>query len=257
VSTPVLYHLEISHYNEKVRWALDYKGVPHERRAPPPILHMFWALAMTRRPTFPVLRLNGRAIGDSTRIIAALERDYPEPPLYPADPEELRRALELEEFFDEELGPNIRRYLFNQALEELEPREFVEGAMGNYPGPFKTMMRATSPVAQRMLRVRYGISADSANAAQAKVGAAIDRVEQELGEHGYLVGDRFTVADLTAAALLFPLVRPPEAPYMFQFNGPVPEGFQRFRDGYAGRLGFRWVEDVYRRHRGISAAIPA
>jgi hypothetical protein len=24
--TPVLWHLDISHYNEKVRWALDYKG---------------------------------------------------------------------------------------------------------------------------------------------------------------------------------------------------------------------------------------
>jgi hypothetical protein len=33
VETPVLWHLEISHYNEKVRWALDYKGVAHVRRA--------------------------------------------------------------------------------------------------------------------------------------------------------------------------------------------------------------------------------
>ena len=31
MKTPVLYHLEISHYNEKARWALDYKNVPHER----------------------------------------------------------------------------------------------------------------------------------------------------------------------------------------------------------------------------------
>ena len=35
-ATPVLWHIEISHYNEKARWALDYKGVEHERRAPTP-----------------------------------------------------------------------------------------------------------------------------------------------------------------------------------------------------------------------------
>ena len=30
---PLLWHLKVSHYNEKARWALDYKGVPHVRRA--------------------------------------------------------------------------------------------------------------------------------------------------------------------------------------------------------------------------------
>ena len=30
---PVLWHFPISHYNEKARWALDWKGIPHVRRA--------------------------------------------------------------------------------------------------------------------------------------------------------------------------------------------------------------------------------
>ena len=34
MATPVLYHIEVSHYNEKARWALDYKGIPHVRKAP-------------------------------------------------------------------------------------------------------------------------------------------------------------------------------------------------------------------------------
>ena len=37
---PTLWHIPVSHYNEKVRWALDWKGIEHERRAPPPPLHM-------------------------------------------------------------------------------------------------------------------------------------------------------------------------------------------------------------------------
>jgi glutathione S-transferase len=255
VKTPVLYHLEISHYNEKARWALDYKNVPHERRAPTPMLHTVRALAMTGRPTLPVLKLNGKAIGDSTRIIEALEREYPEPPLYPKDGGDRRRALELEDFFDEELGPYIRRWLFQEGLEGLEPDEFIEGTMKNAPGAVKTMMRVSSPVATRVLRLRYGINADGAEEGRDKVAAALERVEQEIQPSGYLVGDSFTVADLTAAALLFPLVRPPEAPH--KIEGRLPDGFVRFRESVSTSGGFQWVEEIYRKHRGRSAAIAA
>jgi glutathione S-transferase len=255
MSKPVLYHLEISHYNEKARWALDYKRIPHERKTPPPMLHTVWALAMTGKPTFPVLRLNGRSIGDSTRIIEALEREYPEPALYPADSADRRRALELEDFFDEELGPYIRRWLFHEGLVGLEPGQFIEGAMGNAPGPVKTFFRVSSPVSTRVLRLRYGINEEDAQKARAKTEAAIDRLEDEIQPSGYLAGDSFSVADLSAAALLFPLVRPPEAPH--RFEGPQPEGFQRLRDSVEDRPGFKWVQDIYREHRSASAAVPA
>jgi glutathione S-transferase len=255
MKTPVLYHLEISHYNEKARWALDYKNVPHVRKAPTPMLHTLRALTLTGKPTLPVLKLNGKAIGDSTRIIEALEREYPEPALYPKDGGDRRRALELEDFFDEELGPYIRRWLFHEGLEGLETDDFVEGTMRNSPGAMKTMMKTTAPVAKRVLRLRYGISDDSAQAGRGKVLSALDRVEQEVQPSGYLVGDSFTVADLTAAALLFPLVRPPEAPHMIE--GAMPPGFISFRNSVADRRGFKWVEQIYREHRGMSAAIAA
>jgi glutathione S-transferase len=251
--TPVLYHLEISHYNEKVRWALDYKGIPHERRAPPPMMHTVWALAMTRKPTFPVLKLNGKAIGDSTRIIEALEREYPEPPLYPADAQERARALALEEHFDEELGPYIRRWLFHEAMVGLPPGQFIEGAMGSTPERIKSVMKTTAPVGQRLLRLRYGINDRDAESARGKTEAALDRLEAEIGPLGYLVGERFSVADLTAAALMFPLVRPPE----YQgFKGEFPEPVERVRREWEDRPGWQWVLEMYRKHRGASAALP-
>src|SRR2546430_16684269 len=54
-------------------------------------------------------------------------------------------------------------------------------------------------------------------AAPARVRAGLDRIVAELGPSGHLVGDAFSVADLTAAALLSPIVLPPEFPY------PPPE----------------------------------
>jgi len=106
-----------------------------------------------------------------------------------------------------------------------------------------------------VLRLRYGVNADGAQAGRGKILSAIDRVEQEVQPSGYLVGDSFTVADLTAAALLFPLVRPPEAPHVV--DGPLPPGFVSFRNSVADRRGFKWVEQIYRDHRGTSAAIAA
>jgi hypothetical protein len=31
MDTPLLWHIPLSHYSEKVRWALDYKGIAHRR----------------------------------------------------------------------------------------------------------------------------------------------------------------------------------------------------------------------------------
>lgn len=251
--TPVLYHIEISHYNEKARWALDYKGIPHVRKAPPPLLHTAWALWLTRRPTFPVLKLDGVCVGDSTRIIETLEREHPEPPLYPPDEAERGRALALEEHFDEQLGPYIRRWLFYEGLVSLPSGDFIEGALGNAPRAVKTTMRVTAPVGRRMLSLRYGINEETARVARDKTEAALDRIEAELQPSGYLVGDRFSVADLTAAALVFQLVRSPEAPYLLP--PPSPPAVERFRAEASGRRAFEWVKDIYRRHRGRSAEI--
>ena len=39
-SLPTLWQIEISHFSEKARWALAYKGVEHRRRAPLPGAHI-------------------------------------------------------------------------------------------------------------------------------------------------------------------------------------------------------------------------
>jgi hypothetical protein len=85
---PTLWQIPVSHYSEKARWALSHKEIEHERRSPLPGSHMLVALWLTRgaQYTLPVLTLDGRHIGDSTAIIAELERRRPDPPLYPADP---------------------------------------------------------------------------------------------------------------------------------------------------------------------------
>src|SRR6478609_5724754 len=113
---PVLWQLQISHYNEKVRWALDYKQIPHTRRSMIPGIHQLIVKRKAGIMTSPVMEIDGEAVGDSSAILRAIEERWPEPRLIPEDPDERARALELEDFFDEELGPHIRRAIYWEIL---------------------------------------------------------------------------------------------------------------------------------------------
>jgi hypothetical protein len=68
-------------------------------------------------------------------------------------------------------------------------------------------------------RFRHNISDAKLDADRAAVNAALDRIEQERRGGAYLVGDAFTVADLTAAAMLSPLLQPPEIQYPLRVSG--------------------------------------
>jgi glutathione S-transferase len=254
---PRLWHLEVSHYSEKARWALDHKRVPHRRRLALPGTHMAIAMWLTggAQVTFPVLEVDGGAIGDSTAVIAALEDRYPERPLYPADPEERARALALEEFFDEELGPRIRHLVFYELINE--PRVFGEVGARTVPGPLGRSELLVGTYARLFTSARFGANdAAGAELARERVGTTMDRLETELeaGDGEHLVGSEFSVADLTAAALFYPLVIPEGGPVPPE--QPRPAAFDEFRATLSDRPGWAWVEQTYRRHRhpgGMSA----
>ncbi len=248
---PVLWQFRYSHYNEKARWALDYKRVAHLRRSVLPGLHVAPIFWMTGQKAVPVLRLDGKTVADSTRIIAALEDAYPEPPLYPSDAAARGRALDLEEFFDEELGPHLRRVWFYELLPDARYTA-AQVAVGFGAGS-RGVFRALFPVVRAVMQLDMGINAERTEASRPKVRAALDRIEAEIQPSGYLVGDRFSVADLTAAALFSPLVMPPESAY--PLLTPLPAAAARYRDSLAGSRGFQWVADIYRRHRGTSAEV--
>ena len=146
-------------------------------------------------------------------MIAALEQAWPDPHLYPEDPGERRRALELEDYFDEELGPHMRLLGFHEIVKDRERLETLIERTA--PPPLAKSAGAAARYVRAFTGVRYGVLDDrAAEESGGKVLAALDPLEQELGDRDYLVGDSFTVADLTAAALFNPLVLPE--------GGPIP-----------------------------------
>jgi glutathione S-transferase len=250
---PVLHHLKVSHYNEKVRWALDYKGIQHVRKASIPGRHRKIAKELTggATSTFPVLVENGYAIGDSSRIIAHLEDRYPSPPLYPSDLAERRRALDLEDFFDEQLGPYSRLLVIHHELPDA--RLFLKTFVPDGGGLTFTLARAQFPLLRPRIRKMFGIDDESVSRALHQMHAAGARFRAELQPNGYLVGDNFSVADLTVASLVAPIVAPQDFPYLQpQRDHPRLEPLRDVLDEY-GLLD--WTRDMYTRKRRRSAAI--
>jgi len=202
--------------------------------------------------TLPVLDLAGERIVGSTRIIAALEERQSEPALYPGDADERRRALELEDFFDENAGHDMRRVGFWELRDNLgygvsfmttdQPK--VRRAVG------RVGLRIGFPFVWRYMAARYKFSEAAVERSRGTLVAALDRIESERAGRDYLVGDEFTVADLAAAALLYPLVWPPE----FQYELPEPPDWE-FLEAFRDHPALGWISESWRRHRGTSAAV--
>jgi glutathione S-transferase len=248
---PVLWHLKVSPYNEKARWALDYKGIRHLRRAITPPQHVKIARRLAGGRTFPVLELDGEALGDSTRIIAALEERRPEPALYPDDPAERRRALEIEEFFDEEFGPHLRLLVLHHVLPD---PDLLLGAFAPDLGRARrAAARATYPLVRRRIIAMFGIDGASIELAWEKCRAGCGRFAAELQPNGHLVGGGFTVADLAVAAIFSPAVAPLEFPYAQpQRDHPRLAPLRAtFEDSGAAE----WTRRIYARYRPGSSEV--
>ena len=244
---PVLWHLQISHYNEKVRWALDYKRIPHVRHAMLPGVHRLKTRSLSGTPLSPVLTIGEESIGDSTAILQAIEDRWPEPRLIPENPLQRRRALRLEDWFDEELGPHIRRAVYYELLPhpEIVVPLFTDGSSRAR----RALLRASFPVLRVGMRQIMNIREEPARRSREKAVAAVDMLEKELGDKEYLVGNDFSIADLTAASLLYPLALPPEFPYRTVSFDELPAGAREFLDELRARPAAHWVAEMYRRHR--------
>src|SRR6266851_190406 len=251
MDTPLLWHIPLSHVSEKARWALDYKRIAHHRQVLGPD-YLIRAWRATGHGTLPILFLDGRAIGDSTHIIAALEERYPESPLYPGDAAALHRALALEDYFDEQLGPALRAAIVTPLFRH-DPDVALRVLTTGMPDKAYQTLRPLGRIFPAYYRFRHKIRDAKLEADRGTVNAALDRIDQERQGRAYLVGDAFTVADLTAAAMLGPVLQPPEMQYPLRVE--LPPYLQDYRAALLHHPATQWAADIYRLHRGGSAAV--
>ncbi len=239
-----------SPYNEKVRWALDLKRVPHRRRSVLPGPHLPAVRRLTGRTTTPVLLHDGEPIDGSARIVEWLDTRYPSPPLLPADASLRDEALRIERWFDDDITPRLRRAVLDALLQQPSffARVFAEGA----PRWKQRAYAIAVPLAAPVVRKGNGITgAASVDDGLRAADEALDFVAERSRATGYLAGPAFSVADLTAASTLATVVRPAASP--MSCPQPVSSAFRVLMDRFAGHAGARWVHAMYAQHRAASA----
>ena len=137
-----------------------------------------WFRPLSPAKRIPVLRDTAIAgegvagtIADTSAICGYLERKYPEPALYPADPFDCGRALWFEEYADTLVAARIGFGLLRTLM--------AAPAMGQ-------------PADMERARKTY----------HEDLPPLFDYLEGEIDQREYLVGDRFSIADIALTAQL-------------------------------------------------------
>lgn len=165
---PTLLGASPSPFVRKVRIVLHEKGIPYE--------HTFVGPG-NKSPEFrqvsPLGRIPGfvdddLAVADSSVICLYLERKHPEPPMYPADPKDYARALWLEEYADTALAAGATFGTFGRKI--IAP---LRGAPVDEAAIQKTLTEELPPI--------------------------FDYLDGRCGEHEFLIGNRFSIADVSVA----------------------------------------------------------
>jgi len=237
-----LLQFRYSPYNEKARWALDLKRVPHRRVDLMPGPHMARVRRLTGQTATPVLVIDGRAIAGSAAIVRELDQLWPEPTLQAAAP----ASTAIETRFDDEFAPRIRRKVLALLLEDhgYFCRIFAEGQNAAN----RLIYRALLPLAQGMVRRGNGITGPSAiEDGERALQEALTFVAERSRATGYLAGNSFTAADLAAASALAMVVNPPNS--TMTKPEPMPAAFASWVASIQAHPGTAWVKSIYSRNR--------
>jgi glutathione S-transferase len=251
-----LYTFVVSHFSEKARWALDWKGIEYAERQLTPGMHRPVLRKLgAPRGTVPVLDDGGRVTQGSSAIIDYIDQRWPARPLTPADPALRSKAAELEAWLDAEVGEPLRRVFYASALDrrELVVQLFTQG--GAWWTPW--FYRWAYPRIAGVIRKMYAITPETVAGDRARLDAAFARIDQMLEGGGYLLGDRFSRADLCLAALVAPLWAPPEHCTCWPDERLYPENVKELRTRLAGRRTRDWTLRMYRQHRAAHRGQPS
>jgi len=238
--------IPFSHYCEKARWTLQRCDLPFVEDGHLPLFHYLPARRAGGGRTVPILVVDGTVIPDSTEIVAWADAQRPGA-LLPVDPVDHADALALEDDFDTHLGPAARRWAYFQLLPRRDVDELITRGVPRWE---RLALKASRRVAVKFLQRSLKIDAAGAERSRVKIDDTFARVAQQLGDgRRYLVGDRFTIADLTFAALAAPIVLPPEHPIAMpgidSYTGAARAQLDAWRASVAGQHALR----MYRDHR--------
>lgn len=242
-----LYQFAISHYCEKVRWALDFKGLNHETVNLLPGQHIKTIRRLTGgESSVPVIDHDGHVVQGSARVLDYLDDTFPDHPLTPGDPVQREQALAWERRLDDEAGPAIRCYSYHHFLQR--PKLVVPMLAAGTPFYNRILLSLAFSRVDEVMRQWMKINEKTSEKSRVVMEGLLTELGQIYGARPFLVGDHFSRADLTAAALFAPLFQPAQYPVPWPKPERIPKEIRAWLDQRQPQLAT--LEGIYRAHRG-------
>ncbi len=166
---PILHGANASPFVRKVRMGLAEKGIAYEQIPVMPMNQTDEFMKISPLGKIPVYQDGEFTVPDSSVILAYLERTNPEPPLYPSDPREYARALWYEEYADTKLVNTLAPIFVERALNvKIFKKDCDEERV-------QKILREEAP-------------------------PVFDYLEGQISDGEWLVGARFSVADIAVSS---------------------------------------------------------
>jgi len=245
-----LYTFAMSHYSEKIRWTLDHCHIPYREVCMTPVFHIAPALRLGKRgqTTLPVLQTPKTAVQDSTRILDWLAANYG--PLDILSIANRPAAKQIEQRFDA-IGKDVARMLYAHSFGIAD--EHILRLWTDFASPAQArLIRRGYPLIRWAFKRKLHINAKRAKVAEERINEVVRWLEHTLQDgRFYLSNDRFSTADITAAALLAPIACPSEHPVYGDpaFKQAMTQAVAPWRNS----LAMEWVRQMYTKHRGHMA----
>lgn len=245
-----LYQFELSHYVEKVRFILDYKGLPYRKIEVTPGVGQLDLYRMSGQRQVPVLKDGNQVIADSTAIAEYLEKQYPDRPIIPSDPKQKGLTYLIEQWADESIGLNARKCLIAALGQDETFRTAV--LPSNTPDFLKTLVGAVPRELFNFLSSGIGLGMpDPTKSAKDAMKHDLASLCFILSEQPYLVGDQPTLADFAVAALTM-YVKFPTGAYLDLPAALRGKGVPGIADTGTFEPFFTWRDRLYTDYRKVS-----
>lgn len=247
--SPVLYVFAISHYCEKARWALDSVGVEYELRHLPPGSHVQVAEDLgAASSSLPFLVAEGRVVHGSDAIMdwaASAAADSSKRLNPDSEFEEECRALETR--LDDVTGVHVRRYYYSEALID-HPLTVLPIFTKDLAVLEGESLEENWGLVRQVMMGMMDLGPEQRQESRRIVEGELDWFDGLLNDgRRFLLGERFSRADMTAASLLAPLALPEEHPTYGMLS--VPPLASADLALWSTRPTVVWVREIYSAHR--------
>jgi glutathione S-transferase len=248
--------IRFSHYCEKARWALDRYGVPYDEEGFLPGMHLRAVKKIARgeadRASSPystplLVTDDGDVLTDSRTIVRWASERFGDGELYPSDDVDT-----WEQRLHDRLGVHTRRLAYAFLFDA--PALLGRMARTNVGGLSSVAFSAATPLVASRLKKRMRIDDGALDRSLAVINEELDAIDEVLTDgRRFLVGDRFTAADLALACAAAPaLVVQADEGYGAHLPSldALPPRYRALADGWRTRPSGKLAMRMFATERG-------